>query len=218
VTLDTTVYNVETPTFTPGIQTITYTNDGFSGYTLDPVSFAQVPLGSFGDISYNIYATPVTFNINITKNASISTFNYDVTKYTVNSTINTYNVLDSDIPIQLNDIVVTNQLYLSKANTLIGTVTTGSIYDQTFALESPLKINSISIGTLPTGYASSVLSASTYTATNTAVKDITLTHTMDPGYSQPTADLTVSGIYDDMGSSVSVSTLNNRAFTIPVGS
>jgi hypothetical protein len=209
-------YNVETPSFTPSISSITYTNIGFNDYVVTPIS--QIPVGSTGHRSFDIYAVPVTFNINITKGASISSYRYGGSQYSADSLIDTYNVFNSSKDIAITDIVVANQLYLPVSNFTIGTVPTGSTGHKSFSLSSSLKTNTISLSSLPTGYQSSVFSESTYNTTIAASKTITLTHTMSLGYLQPSDNLVVSNVYSDSGSQVSVTGVNNRSFTIPIRS
>jgi hypothetical protein len=219
VTLDKTTYNVESLAFTPKIDVITYVNSGFDGYVVSP-DFASIPQGSFGDKAYSVYANAVDFNINIAFDASIASFNYEGTlHYSTNpASITTYNVLQDAKPIILNDIVVKNDLYLPKTNFTIGTVAAGSTGDKSFSLSSALKTNSITINTLPEGYASSVPNVSSYTATNGTTKIVTLTHTVNPGYLQPTDNLIVSSVKNETGVVVSVTGINNRSFTIPQNS
>jgi len=79
-----TLYNIETPDFTPSLSGIMYLG-GYNNYTVNP-SVSQINLGTIGDKTYTIMGTPITYAISSLVGSGINTAVFSKNSYNIQQT------------------------------------------------------------------------------------------------------------------------------------
>jgi hypothetical protein len=131
----------------------------------------------------------------------------------VSTTLNTYNVL-STRTITLTNIKVINALWNPVANYDAISVTPGNTGDKSNTVSTTLKTSNINKGTLPTGIGAMTFNLNTYQSViNTQVRTVSVSYTMNDGYSLPSA-MNVTGSLDGANSSVTITPPNANQFNI----